>query len=110
PIYLGIPLFASLSVTHGYLPPHPAPTAMLPLFGADIGKTIIYGIIVGLPAMICAGPLYARFFRNVPAKPITLFVAPLRPENELPSAFNCFGSALLPVLLITCSLFVPFAP
>ena len=37
PIYLGIPMFASLSVTHGFLPPHPAPTAMLPMFGADIG-------------------------------------------------------------------------
>jgi Gnt-I system high-affinity gluconate transporter len=110
PIYLGIPLFASLSVTHGYLPPHPAPTAMLPLFGADIGKTLFYGIIVALPAMICAGPLFAKLFRNVKANPITLFVAPLRPENELPSAFNSFASALLPVALIACSLAVPFAP
>jgi gluconate transporter len=108
PIYLGIPLFASLSVTHGYLPPHPAPTAMLPLFGADMGKTLFYGIIVALPAMICAGPLYARLFRNVPAKPITLFVAPLRPESELPSAFNCFASALLPVFLISLSLIETF--
>lgn len=104
PIYLGIPLFASLSVTHGYLPPHPAPTAMLPIFGAEMGKTLMYGILVALPAMICAGPLYARLFRNVPSKPITLFVAPLRPEAELPSAFNCFASALLPVALISLSL------
>jgi Gnt-I system high-affinity gluconate transporter len=105
PIYLGIPLFASLSVTHGYLPPHPAPTAMLPMFGADLGRTLFFGIIVALPAMICAGPLYARFFRNVAAKPITLFVAPLRPESELPSAFNSFASALLPVALIALSLY-----
>src|SRR3954466_8393579 len=110
PIYLGIPLFASLSVTHGYLPPHPAPTAMLPIFGADLSKTLMYGIVVALPAMICAGPLYARLFRNVEAKPITLFVAPLRPENELPGTFNCFASALLPVLLISCSMAVPLAP
>ncbi len=108
PIYLGIPLFASLSVTHGYLPPHPAPTAMLPMFGADMGMTLFYGIIVALPAMICAGPLYAKLFRNVPAKPITLFVAPLRPESELPSAFNCFVSALLPVMLIALSLIETF--
>jgi Gnt-I system high-affinity gluconate transporter len=109
PIYLGIPLFASLSVTHGYLPPHPAPTAMLPLFGADMGKTLFYGIIVALPAMIVAGPLYARLFRNVQARPITLFVAPLRPESELPSAFNCFASALLPVFIIAFSMAVPLA-
>jgi Gnt-I system high-affinity gluconate transporter len=110
PIYLGIPMFASLSVTHGFLPPHPAPTAMLPIFGADIGTTLMYGLVVALPAMICAGPLYARLFRNVESKPITLFVAPLRPESELPSTFNCFASALLPVALIACSMAVPMAP
>ena len=44
------------------------------------------------------------------SNPITLFVAPLRPESELPSAFNCFASALLPVALIACSMAVPLAP
>jgi gluconate transporter len=109
PIYLGIPMFASLSVTHGFLPPHPAPTAMVPMFGADIGTTLFYGLIVALPAMIIAGPVFARLFRNVEARPITLFVTPLRPESELPGAFNSFGSALLPVLLIACSMAVPLA-
>ena len=97
-------------MTHGYLPPHPAPTAMLPLFGADMGTTLFYGIIVALPAMICAGPLYARLFRNVKAKPITMFVAPLRSESELPSAFNCFASALLSVVITAFSMAVPLAP
>jgi gluconate transporter len=104
PIYVGIPMFASLSVTHGFLPPHPAPTAMLPMFGANLGMTLFYGLIVAIPAMVCAGPLYARLFRNVKSNPITLFIAPLRPESELPSAFNCFASALLPVALIALSL------
>ncbi len=110
PIYVGIPMFASLSVTHGFLPPHPAPTAMLPMFGADIATTLWYGLIVALPAMIIAGPIFAKLFRNVKSNPITLFVAPLRPEHELPSAFNCFASALLPVALIACSMAVPLAP
>ena len=83
---------------------------MMPLFGADMGTTLFYGIIVALPAMICAGPLYARLFRNVKAKPITLFVAPLRPESELPSAFNCFASALLSVVITAFSMAVPLAP
>jgi Gnt-I system high-affinity gluconate transporter len=104
PIYLGIPMFASLSVTHGFLPPHPAPTAMLPMFGANMGTTLMYGFVVALPAMIIAGPVFARLFRNVKSNPITLFVAPLRPESELPSTFNCFASALLPVALIALSL------
>ena len=110
PIYLGIPMFASLSVTHGFLPPHPAPTAMLPMFGADIATTLFYGLIVAIPAMIIAGPVFAGLFRNVKSNPITLFVAPMRPESELPSAFNCFASALLPVALIACSMAVPLAP
>jgi gluconate transporter len=108
PIYLGIPMFASLSVTHGFLPPHPAPTAMLPMFGADMGLTLFYGFIVAVPAMVIAGPLFARLFRHAQARPITLFVAPLRPESELPSAFNCFASALLPVVLIALSLWETF--
>ena len=110
PIYVGIPMFASLSVTHGFLPPHPAPTAMLPMFGADIGTTLLYGLVVALPAMIIAGPVFASLFRNVKSNPITLFIAPLRPEGELPSAFNCFASALLPVVLIALSMLVPLAP
>ena len=110
PIYVGIPMFASLSVTHGFLPPHPAPTAMLPMFGADIATTLLYGLIVALPAMIIAGPIFAGLFRNAKYNPITLFVAPMRPETELPSAFNCFASALLPVALIACSMAVPLAP
>ena len=69
PIYLGIPMFASLSVTHGFLPPHPAPTAMLPMFGADIGTTLFYGLIVAVPAMIIAGPVFAGLFRNVKSQP-----------------------------------------
>jgi gluconate transporter len=108
PIYLGIPMFASLSVTHGFLPPHPAPTAMLPLFGANMGMTLFYGLIVALPAMIIAGPIFAKLFRKVESRPLTLFVAPLKPENELPSAFNCFASALLPVVLIALSLWESF--
>ncbi len=104
PIYLGIPMFASLSVTHGFLPPHPAPTAMLPLFNADMATTLFYGFMVALPAMIIAGPVYAKLFRNVKSNPVTLFVAPMRPESELPSAFNCFATALLPVALIALSL------
>ncbi len=52
---VGIPMLASLSVTHGYLPPHPAPTGIAVMFKANIGKTLLYGIIVAIPAIIVAG-------------------------------------------------------
>src|SRR5262245_53831201 len=103
PIYLGVPLLASLSVTHGFLPPHPSPAAMVPMFHADMGRTLVYGIVIAVPAMIVAGPLFARLFRNVPFRPVTLFVAAPRATAELPGAFNCFATALLPVVLIALS-------
>lgn len=112
PIYLGVPLLASLSVTHGFLPPHPSPSAMVPMFGADMGTTLVYGIVVAVPAMIIAGPLFARLFRNVQSRPITLFVAPPMEAARLPGTFNAFATALLPVALIAVSVlpFVASAP
>jgi len=103
PIYLGLPLLASLSVTHGFLPPHPSPTAMVPMFGADMGTTLVYGIIVAIPAMIIAGPLFAKLFRNVKSRPVTLFSAAPMESARLPGAFNAFATALLPVILIATS-------
>lgn len=100
-IYVGLPMLASLSVTHGYLPPHPAPTGIAILFGADIGRTLLYGIAVAIPAIAVAGPLLSRAIRNVPAQPLSGFDASARvPEAELPSAANSALTALLPVLLI----------
>ena len=106
-IYLGVPLLASLSITHGFLPPHPAPTAMVPMFGARMGTTLLYGLIVATPAMLLAGPLFARAFRNAPPRPFTMFAPPLRPESELPGAFNCFATTLFPVVMIAISSAVP---
>ena len=63
-IYVGLPMLASLSVTHGFLPPHPAPTAISGMFNADIGKTLLYGIIIAIPAIIIAGPLFTRTIKK----------------------------------------------
>src|SRR5699024_7891497 len=51
-LYIGLPMLASLSVTHGFLPPHPAPTAIANNYDADLGLTLIYGIIAGIPAIL----------------------------------------------------------
>ena len=52
---------ASLSVAHGFLPPHPGPTAIAVIFNADLGTTLIYGFIIAVPTVILAGPLYYKF-------------------------------------------------
>lgn len=60
-LYLGAPLATSLMVVHCILPPHPAATAITGMLNADIGKVIVYGLIVGLPTAVIAGPVWVRF-------------------------------------------------
>ena len=69
-IGVGLPMLAALSVTHGFLPPHPAPSALSVMFDADIGKTLLYGIILAIPAILISGPLLTRFLPKVEAKPL----------------------------------------
>jgi GntP family gluconate:H+ symporter len=57
PILVGIPLMAGLSIVHGTLPPHPAAMLAAAQYHADLGRTILYGLIVGPPAGVLAGPL-----------------------------------------------------
>ena len=100
-LYVGLPMLTSLSVTHGYLPPHPAPTAIAAMFNADIGKTLIYGLIVAVPAIIVAGPLFARTIKKIEAKPLKEFYnAEPIPEEELPSTAVSILTALSPIIFI----------
>lgn len=68
-LYVGVPMAAALSVTHGFLPPHPGPTAIATIFNADMGKTLLYGTILAIPTVILAGPVYARVLKGID-KPI----------------------------------------
>ena len=101
-IYVGLPMLASLSVTHGYLPPHPAPTAITGMFNANLGKTLLYGIIIAIPAIIVAGPLFSRTLKNIPATPLKEFVNPrVLTDDEMPGTGISIFTALLPVILIS---------
>ncbi|MDB4264303.1 gluconate:H+ symporter [Flavobacteriaceae bacterium] len=100
-ISIALPMLAALSVTHGFLPPHPAPSALSIMFEADLGKTLIYGIVVAIPAIIISGPVLTRFIPRVDAKPLIEFMASkVFEEDELPSLSNSLITALLPVILI----------
>ena len=100
-LYVAVPMLTALSVTHGYLPPHPSPTAIAGMFHADIGKTMFYGTLVAIPAIVVAGPLLSRHYGRFKAKPLEEFFSK---KNELtrrtPSAWVSFISALMPVILI----------
>lgn len=63
-IYLGIPMAAGLSVTHGFLPPHPAPTAIAGVLGANPGTVLLYGIVAAVPTVIIAGPVFTKIAKK----------------------------------------------
>jgi Gnt-I system high-affinity gluconate transporter len=103
-LYLAIPMAASLSTTHCFLPPHPGPIILINAFKADMGKTLMYGIVMAIPAIIIAGPLLGKFLRNVKTEITGLFADKEEiPEDKLPAALPSFLIALLPVILITLS-------
>jgi len=103
-ISIALPMLAALSVTHGFLPPHPAPSALSVMFEADIGKTLVYGIIISIPVILISGPFLTHFIPKVEAKPLKEFMATkIFLEDELPSFLNSILTALLPVILITFS-------
>jgi Gnt-I system high-affinity gluconate transporter len=99
-VYVGIPLLAALSVTHGFLPPHPSPAALVAQFEANMGLTLAYGILIAIPTIIIAGPIFAKFLKNIDSKPLEIFQAKAKPEEDLPSVFNSFFSALFPVFFL----------
>ena len=108
-LYVGLPILAALSVTHGFLPPHPAPTAIVTLFHADLGKTLIYGIIAAVPAIIISGPILSKVLSRIEAKPLKEFLnQKIMTDEEMPGFWVSFFSSLLPVLLITVSTIAVF--
>ena len=99
-VYLGLPALAALSVTHGFLPPHPSPVALSQQFNANIGMTLFYGIIIAIPTIIIAGPLFSITLKKYTSKPLDVFVAEELDEEKLPGVFPSLMAAFLPVILI----------
>ena len=98
-LYVGIPMAAALSVTHGFLPPHPGPVALASIFHADIGKTLIYGLILSIPIAIIAGIVFPRSIIKLPQGSRSATLA-LTEEAGLPSAAKSFIIALSPIFFI----------
>lgn len=108
-LYAGIPMLAGLSISHGFLPPHPSPAALVNQFGADMGVTLIYGFLVGVPTLLIAGPLFALSLRKINVTLPPLFKPTEMSEAQLPGTFNSFACALLPVILIATATGLSYA-
>ena len=100
PVYLGIPMLASLSITQGFLPPHPAPYYLVThLPGAEIVTTLGWGIIISIPAMLLSGWLFGMTLKNIPAEPMN-FTQEMG-NMQLPSFGISLSVIVLPIILIS---------
>lgn len=108
-VYIGLPMLAALSVAHGFLPPHPSPVALASLFHANIGITLILGIVIAIPAIILAGPVYSKTLKNIKTGELRLFETPKEEESySKPGKTNSFISATLPVFLLIIVTAIPY--
>jgi GntP family gluconate:H+ symporter len=103
-LQIGIPLVSGLSVMHGLVPPHPGPMVAVEVLKADVGKTILYSVLVGIPTSILAGPLLGKFLaRRVPLQASGELVAQFTQKanhKNLPGFAITVFTILLPVLLM----------
>jgi GntP family gluconate:H+ symporter len=98
-LLVGIPALAGLSVLHGLVPPHPGPLVAIHAINADLGTTMIYGILIAIPTVIIAGPLYGTWVaRRVHPAPSPDLLAQLAKDTE-PQNPPTFGITLFTILL-----------
>ncbi len=97
---VAMPMLAALSVAHGYLPPHPSPAALVGQLGADLGKTLAYGILVAIPAIVLAGPVFGKTLGRFHPRPDLAIYDSSDDSPTMPGAGISFVVALLPVFLL----------
>ncbi|MDH3265954.1 MAG: GntP family permease [Gammaproteobacteria bacterium] len=100
--YYALPLLAGLAVTHAFIPPTPGPIAVAGLLGADLGWVMLFGFLIGLPAAIIAGPMYAKFIADrVPAAvPDYMHTGEAKPVRAMPSVSLVIVLITVPLALI----------
>lgn len=102
-LQIGIPMLAGLSVVHGLVPPHPAPMIAIDAYDANLGRTILYSLIVAIPSAILAGPVFGKFIgkRIVATPPADLAEQfSLKEERKLPGFWITMLTILMPVILM----------
>lgn len=103
-ILVGLPMVAGLSVVHGMVPPHPAAMLAVSIYKADVGRTIFYALMIGIPTTALAGPLYAKLIaphiKLNEDNPMAAQFVDHGAERSLPNFWLAIGTILFPVLLM----------
>jgi gluconate:H+ symporter, GntP family len=103
-ILVGLPMVAGLSVVHGLVPPHPAALLAVTIYKADVGRTIFYALLIGIPTAVIAGPLYAKLIAphiELPAdNPMAAEFVDHGKERSLPGFWLTLFTILFPVFLM----------
>jgi gluconate transporter len=101
-VMVGIPMIIGLLTVHCIVPPHPAATAVAIGLKADIGKVILYGLIVGLPAAALAGPVFGKMIGNkfILNPPEHLKNKTATPDDQLPAFWTTLFTIMFPLILM----------
>lgn len=107
-LLIALPVIAGLSIVHGIVPPHPGAMTAIGIYNADLGKVLIYALIIAIPAAIMAGPVFAKWVhkRVIPEKEPEL-IRINTSSSSLPSTGVSFFVILLPILLMVLSVVAP---
>ncbi len=109
-LFYGIPLLASLSVTHCFVPPTPGPVAVAQILHADIGWVILLGIIVGIPVAILSGPLFGTYISTKvkpDSNPVLMVAESSGGDSADPAEPGGSAKELLPLRLVLSILLLP---
>ncbi|KZE41200.1 GntP family permease [Microbacterium sp. T32] len=96
---IAIPTLAGLSAMHGLVPPHPGPLAAIDALDANLGLTLAFGVIVAIPAVIIAGPLFAPIAARWAPVPVPDLFVSAEEKGEAPVRRPSFGATLASILL-----------
>ncbi len=98
-ILVALPMLAGLSVVHGLVPPHPAALLAVTIYKANVGRTILYALLIGIPTAILAGPLYARLIAPHVSLPADSGMGADFVDHGSERSLPSFGITLLTILL-----------
>jgi len=98
-ILVALPMVAGLSVVHGLVPPHPAALLAVAIYKANVGRTIGYALLIGVPLAVVAGPLYAKMIAPRVVLPLDSGMAADFVDHGTEQSLPGFGVTILTILL-----------